>query len=571
MKGNTTLSLFLGLWIVINILQAYFTGLLHDEAYYFFYSRELAWGYYDHPPLTALLINLGYAFIPNELGVRILFVILSVGTLLIIRRLWNGSDHLLFLALAFSFIFFHISGFLAIPDSLLIFFSALFFLVYKRYSESGNYFHAVLLGLVMAGLFYSKYLGIFIVFFTVISNIKLLWRPSFWLAVIVTTLAFLPHLLWQYQHDFPTIYYHFLERSHDEIFRWKNFADYTLGQFGLTNPFLIIPFFYLIFKFKPKNLYEKALKYAALGSLLLPFVFMIRGRVEANWSMAGLVPFFLLCIQILSVRPRITKFIYIFSGITLLIIVFVRLLIMEPLLPDKIANRINLEMNGWESFSKKVERLASGRPVVFVGSYQTPSHYIFETGNVATTFNNVLYRNNQFDLRQIEKDLQGKEALVILPRTNFTFEDIEKYNISLDDSIRFPNNRFQHYLIARNFRSYNFIPIKIDLKSDYFTTGGEISADLIMNNPYDKPVYFRDAKPSRVYLTYWLLFHGKPLYSGIIEEVSDLVLTKDYIKGFTIPAPEAAGTYYLRISIKSGWMPPGINSRLVKIRVNQKK
>jgi hypothetical protein len=31
--------------------------------------------------------------------------------------------------------------------------------------------------------------------------------------------------------------------------------------------------------------------------------------------------------------------------------------------------------------------------------------------------------------------------------------------------------------------------------------------------------------------------------------------------------PDMPGTYYLRVSVKSGWMPPGINSRLVKIRV----
>jgi len=32
-------------------------------------------------------------------------------------------------------------------------------------------------------------------------------------------------------------------------------------------------------------------------------------------------------------------------------------------------------------------------------------------------------------------------------------------------------------------------------------------------------------------------------------------------------APDKPGVYYLRVSIKSGWLPPGINSRLVKIKV----
>jgi hypothetical protein len=32
-------------------------------------------------------------------------------------------------------------------------------------------------------------------------------------------------------------------------------------------------------------------------------------------------------------------------------------------------------------------------------------------------------------------------------------------------------------------------------------------------------------------------------------------------------APEKPGVYYLKVSIKSGWMPPGINSRLLKLSV----
>jgi hypothetical protein len=31
--------------------------------------------------------------------------------------------------------------------------------------------------------------------------------------------------------------------------------------------------------------------------------------------------------------------------------------------------------------------------------------------------------------------------------------------------------------------------------------------------------------------------------------------------------PDKPGVYFLKVSIKSGWFPPGINSRLVKIRV----
>lgn len=42
--------------MVIRLLLASELGLLADEAYYLLWSRELAWGYYDQPPLIAALL-----------------------------------------------------------------------------------------------------------------------------------------------------------------------------------------------------------------------------------------------------------------------------------------------------------------------------------------------------------------------------------------------------------------------------------------------------------------------------------------------------------------------------------
>jgi len=39
----------LGLLLVLNVMQAWLTELDPDEAYYWIYSRQLDWGYFDHP------------------------------------------------------------------------------------------------------------------------------------------------------------------------------------------------------------------------------------------------------------------------------------------------------------------------------------------------------------------------------------------------------------------------------------------------------------------------------------------------------------------------------------------
>ena len=54
------LTLFLIIWSVLNLVQAGLTPLNNDEAYYWMYSKYLDWGFFDHPPVIALMIKIGY-------------------------------------------------------------------------------------------------------------------------------------------------------------------------------------------------------------------------------------------------------------------------------------------------------------------------------------------------------------------------------------------------------------------------------------------------------------------------------------------------------------------------------
>ena len=85
-KHSKTVIFFLGMWVILNLLQAFFTELAHDEAYYWLYGKYLDWMYFDHPPVTGLLIKMGYFLIPNELGVR-LFIVLS--TTITLYMIWH--------------------------------------------------------------------------------------------------------------------------------------------------------------------------------------------------------------------------------------------------------------------------------------------------------------------------------------------------------------------------------------------------------------------------------------------------------------------------------------------------
>jgi hypothetical protein len=559
--------IFLAIWLVFNLLQSLFTELFNDEAYYYFYSRDLAWGYYDHPPVIALLIRAGYSIFHNELGVRLFIVLLSAGTIFIVHKLSETRDELFFAVLISSFMIFQLTGFLALPDSALLFFTALFFIIYQKYSKTYSIKDGLLLGLVMAGLFYSKYLGIMIVFFTFLSNLKMMKKGSFWLAVLTTTVLFLPHLYWQYRHDFPSFYYHLTERSHDEYFRWGNFLDFIVGQAGQINPFLFVPVLYFLFKFKAENEYDRALKFAAAGSLLFPFLLMIRGRVEANWTMAGLLPLFVITCRMAESRLKFHRFVYISGIITLIAVLLVRIELMVNILPEKYTRMFRIDVHGWNSFSDKIAGLAGDRPVVFNGSYQGPSHYIFHTGKQAFSFNNAMYRGNQFDLEDIEQQLQGKEVMLVFPRNSVSPTDLKESGIELNDSILSPTGKYRYYYYEKNYRSYNFIPIDVELEDHTFKAGSIADIPVVLRNPGIKPVNFIMALPSRVFLTYHLLQYGKPLIYKKFEDITFLRLVDEYRTSIMLDVPEKPGTYYLKVSIKYGWMPPGINSRLIKIKV----
>jgi len=69
---------FLGAVFIINLLQSYFTQLIYDESYYWYYAQKMAWGYFDHPPMVALLIKISSFFFNGELGVRFMSTILSI-------------------------------------------------------------------------------------------------------------------------------------------------------------------------------------------------------------------------------------------------------------------------------------------------------------------------------------------------------------------------------------------------------------------------------------------------------------------------------------------------------------
>src|SRR5437762_6193721 len=65
--------------VALRLVAAAWTPLTFDEAYYWMWSKHLAGGYYDHPPMVALVIRLGTMISgDSEFGVRLVSVLLAL-------------------------------------------------------------------------------------------------------------------------------------------------------------------------------------------------------------------------------------------------------------------------------------------------------------------------------------------------------------------------------------------------------------------------------------------------------------------------------------------------------------
>ena len=215
-KVEKRCCLFLLLWVLVDLVQAVFTNIHADEAYYALYGQFLDWGYYDHPPMVAVMTYLS-SWLPGALSIRFCTVLLHGVTLWLIWKTMAKENTTIrdvneFFLLASSLFMFVLYGFVTTPDAPLLFFVALFFYLYKHYLAQPSLSKALLLGICMAGMMYSKYMAVLVIGFVLLSNLKMLKDWRLWLAVILAVLLFVPHVIWQFTNDFPSLKYHLFIR-----------------------------------------------------------------------------------------------------------------------------------------------------------------------------------------------------------------------------------------------------------------------------------------------------------------------------------------------------------------------
>ena len=539
-NSKIIIALFLSLWFILNLLQSYFTGLANDEAYYWMYSRYLAWGYFDHPPMVALLINVGNHLFSNELGVRIMFCILGTLTLLLIYKISHGSPWLFILITsAIALVHTHVAGFFAIPDIPLVFFTALFFYFYKQYLEKDTTGLAVLMGLSVAGMLYSKYHGLLVVIFVLLSNFSLVKRKSAWIMIGLVALAMVPHLIWQIRHDFPTFQYHLVSRSSG--FDPENILNYIYSQVLIAGPLIAPLVLYYSLSGKPTGLFERSLKFTLVGFLVFFFLSSFRDHMEAHWTAAAFVPLIALAHTSISGHEKAAKWVHNLAIPSLILLVVLRFLVAFDRIPYPL--KYLDEFNGWKQWAATIKKTANGREVAFLNKYQYAAKYTFYTGDISCSINDVFARKSQYNLWDFEDSLAGKPVML-------------NKSLQPEGLIKTPNRREHGYSFIENFQPFNRMVTEAMLPSETMKAKDTLTVHCKLHNPSRDTLHFHQSDEFCPVLSWVIREESGTFYQQHLPvkeyEYQDIPGKSSVEFTFTFDAPEKPGRYQLYMVY---WLP----------------
>ncbi|MCX6226728.1 MAG: glycosyltransferase family 39 protein [Bacteroidia bacterium] len=411
---------------VLNLAQALFTGILSDEAYYGLYGANLSWGYFDHPPMVGLLVKLSSLIFSGTLGIRFMSVVVHVFTILLTWKLIeeNHPDTrkvAIFFLLVGTSVMFSAYGFVTTPDSPLLFFVALFLYAYRNFLKEKNWGATLLLSVAMAGMIYSKYQAAIVIALVVFSNLRLLRNGKFWLSGIFALVLLFPHFYWQYIHDFPGFKYHLVDRS--GIFKWRYIYEYIPNQMASFNPFIFCAIIFVLLKFKAKDTFERALYFLIIGFIAFFWITGFRGHVEPHWTVSAAIPTIILLFRRSFENKKLMGYVLKVILPSFLLVLVIRLLI--------IVNDTAKTMAGFDKRRAETEyvgKLAGNVPVLYIGSFQSPSTYSFFNGKKALLISTLDTRRTQFDFWQWETQYQNRAVFVCadIPGKSRTFESGEQ-------------------------------------------------------------------------------------------------------------------------------------------------
>ena len=198
----------------------------------------------------------------------------------------------------------------------------------------------------------------------------------------------------------------------------------------------------------------------------------LRGYVQPQWVIVSC--FGLVCVLFAYARrhPRTRRYVMRAGGVTVGLIVLVRLvMIFNPL-------GIRFEVfNNPESYAA-IAAEADGRPVVFRYGYAVAAKYAFYTGGEAYCQPNIRYRTHQWQFRDDDSQFIGREVLVECP--DGTVSDSTRQVRTLTMA----NGRSFTWFVDPAFHPVRLVDIAFTGLPGRVAAGETLRLELRIRNPY---------------------------------------------------------------------------------------
>ena len=294
----TNTILIVAALVVLRLVAAAFTPLTFDEAYYWTWSKGLAGGYYDHPPMVAFVIRAGTLIAGDtELGVRLVSILLALPMSFAIWRaaevLFGGTRVAASAVVLLNVTLMAAVGTLIVtPDAPLLVASSFLLLCLAKVLETGRGVWWLAVGVAAGCALLSKYSAMFFGVAIVIWLIAVpklrhwLWSPWLWLGGLVALALFSPVILWNADHGWVSFIKQF-GRARIEDFRPAFIAELVPTQVGFATPLVFILGAMGLHAMAWRNsgaFAARALVNCMFWTIVAYFIWhSLHARVEANW------------------------------------------------------------------------------------------------------------------------------------------------------------------------------------------------------------------------------------------------------------------------------------------------
>ena len=276
--------------------------LYADEAQYWRWSTDPAWGYYSKPPMIAWVIGLSTSLFGSaEWAIRLPAPILhtvAAGALFLLGRDMDSARTGMLAALGYALMpgVIMSSSVISTDGVLLPFWCAALWLLWRLREGRAGWLGALALGACLGAGFLSKYAMVYFAIGLAITAAidpptrRALISPKGAAALALAALIFAPHLAWNAANDFKTVG-HTVDNANlgGELFNPENLGKFITDQMGVFGP---VSFLVLVLGAVPMLRARKGeglRRNLWLLAFILPVIVIIGfqsvlSRAHANWA-----------------------------------------------------------------------------------------------------------------------------------------------------------------------------------------------------------------------------------------------------------------------------------------------